>query len=52
MLQEQKDEGWSTRGIIDVLEQERSQALQGGGQRRIDAQHKQGKITACVVGRR
>lgn len=34
------------RQIIEVLEQKRSQAREGGGQRRIDAQHKRGKLTA------
>ena len=32
--------------IIQKLEEKRDQARQGGGQRRIDAQHKKGKLTA------
>jgi propionyl-CoA carboxylase beta chain len=32
--------------ILDVLEQKRAAALIGGGQKRIDAQHKKGKLTA------
>jgi propionyl-CoA carboxylase beta chain len=33
-------------GIIDALEARRAEARLGGGQRRIDAQHKKGKLTA------
>jgi propionyl-CoA carboxylase beta chain len=32
--------------ILDVLEQKRAAAALGGGQKRIDAQHKKGKLTA------
>ena len=32
--------------ILDVLEQKRAAAQLGGGQKRIDAQHKKGKLTA------
>lgn len=32
--------------VLDALEQRRRQALQGGGQARIDAQHARGKLTA------
>ncbi|MEP7239453.1 MAG: acyl-CoA carboxylase subunit beta [Devosia sp.] len=32
--------------IIDALEQRRAEARLGGGQKRIDAQHKKGKLTA------
>jgi propionyl-CoA carboxylase beta chain len=32
--------------ILDVLEQKRAAATLGGGQKRIDAQHKKGKLTA------
>ncbi|MDB5541754.1 MAG: methylmalonyl-CoA carboxyltransferase, partial [Devosia sp.] len=32
--------------IIAALEQRRSEARLGGGQKRIDAQHKKGKLTA------
>jgi propionyl-CoA carboxylase beta chain len=32
--------------ILDVLEQKRAAATIGGGQKRIDAQHKKGKLTA------
>jgi propionyl-CoA carboxylase beta chain len=32
--------------IIEQLDQKREQARQGGGQKRIDAQHKKGKLTA------
>ncbi|WDF54788.1 acyl-CoA carboxylase subunit beta [Mucilaginibacter sp. KACC 22063] len=31
---------------IEILDQKRAQALAGGGQARIDAQHKKGKLTA------
>jgi len=34
------------RHILDELEQRRAQARAGGGQRRIDAQHAKGKLTA------
>ena len=34
------------RGIIERLEEKRAQARLGGGKRRIDAQHKKGKLTA------
>ena len=34
------------REIIEELEKKRAQARQGGGQRRIDAQHAKGKLTA------
>ena len=34
------------KDILDRLEQRREQARQGGGQTRIDAQHKRGKLTA------
>ena len=32
--------------ILDQLEKKREAARQGGGQKRIDAQHKKGKLTA------
>ncbi|WP_278542451.1 carboxyl transferase domain-containing protein, partial [Delftia acidovorans] len=32
--------------ILDQLETKREQARLGGGQKRIDAQHKKGKLTA------
>ena len=32
--------------IIKQLEKKRSQARQGGGKKRIDAQHARGKLTA------
>ena len=32
--------------IIEQLEERRQRARQGGGQRRIDAQHSKGKLTA------
>ncbi len=32
--------------IIEELEQRRSQARSGGGERRIEAQHAKGKLTA------
>ena len=32
--------------IIEQLEQRRAEARLGGGQRRIDAQHAKGKLTA------
>ncbi|MBK8678949.1 MAG: acyl-CoA carboxylase subunit beta [Sphingobacteriales bacterium] len=31
---------------LDVLQQKKAQALEGGGQKRIDKQHEQGKLTA------
>ena len=34
------------QGIIEKLEEKRAQARLGGGQRRIDAQHAKGKLTA------
>ena len=34
------------REIIEELENKRAQARQGGGQRRVDAQHAKGKLTA------
>ena len=34
------------QNIIEQLEQKRAAARLGGGQRRIDAQHKKGKLTA------
>ena len=34
------------KDILDQLEQRRAVARQGGGQRRIDAQHAKGKLTA------
>ena len=34
------------RAIVEALEQKRALARLGGGQRRIDAQHKRGKLTA------
>ena len=34
------------QAILDVLEQKRAAAQLGGGQKRIDAQHKKGKLTA------
>ena len=34
------------REIVEALEQKRAQARVGGGQTRIDAQHKRGKLTA------
>jgi propionyl-CoA carboxylase beta chain len=34
------------RKAIEVLEQKRAEALLGGGQARIDSQHKKGKLTA------
>jgi acetyl-CoA carboxylase carboxyltransferase component len=36
----------NTRQRIDALRQRRSEALQGGGEKRIAAQHKKGKLTA------
>ncbi|RZL65837.1 MAG: methylmalonyl-CoA carboxyltransferase, partial [Variovorax sp.] len=32
--------------LIDQLEERRAKARLGGGQKRIDAQHKKGKLTA------
>ena len=32
--------------ILDVLDQRRAEARMGGGQRRTDAQHAKGKLTA------
>ncbi|MGC9560536.1 MAG: acyl-CoA carboxylase subunit beta [Brachymonas sp.] len=34
------------KDILDLLEQKREAARMGGGQRRIDSQHKKGKLTA------
>ena len=34
------------RDILDQLEERRAQAKLGGGQKRIDAQHRKGKLTA------
>jgi len=34
------------KDILDQLEQRRAVARQGGGQRRVDAQHAKGKLTA------
>ncbi len=34
------------KDILDRLEERRDEARLGGGQRRIDAQHKRGKLTA------
>ena len=34
------------QNIIEALEARRAEARLGGGQRRIDAQHKKGKLTA------
>ncbi|MFO0408206.1 MAG: carboxyl transferase domain-containing protein, partial [Labrys sp. (in: a-proteobacteria)] len=34
------------KAIIDELENRRAQAALGGGQKRIDAQHAKGKLTA------
>ena len=31
---------------LNILEQKKAEALLGGGQKRIDAQHKKGKLTA------
>ena len=31
---------------IDLLNEKKAEALLGGGQKRIDAQHKKGKLTA------
>ena len=31
---------------INLLEQKKAETLLGGGQKRIDAQHKKGKLTA------
>src|SRR5262249_57543597 len=36
----------TTREKLDELRQLKEQALQGGGKKRIDAQHKKGKLTA------
>ena len=33
-------------GIIEQLEAKRAKARLGGGQKRIDAQHRKGKLTA------
>ncbi len=38
--------GTAMQDIIRELEEKRAQARAGGGQRRIDAQHKKGKLTA------
>src|SRR6185369_1793286 len=37
---------YSMKDILDKLEQRRDEARLGGGQTRIDAQHKRGKLTA------
>jgi propionyl-CoA carboxylase beta chain len=34
------------RAVIEQLEQRRAEARLGGGQKRIDAQHAKGKLTA------
>jgi propionyl-CoA carboxylase beta chain len=39
-------EGGAMKHILDELEKRRAQARAGGGQRRIDAQHAKGKLTA------
>ena len=35
-----------TSSVLERLEKKRSEALLGGGQRRIDTQHEKGKLTA------
>ena len=39
-------EGPGMKDILDKLEQRRAQARLGGGEKRIEAQHKRGKLTA------
>jgi propionyl-CoA carboxylase beta chain len=34
------------KDILDKLEQRREQARAGGGEKRVEAQHKRGKLTA------
>ena len=41
-----ESQGPGMKDILDRLEQRRAQARSGGGQARIDAQHKRGKLTA------
>src|SRR5882757_9060815 len=40
------DEERAMKDILDRLEERRDEARLGGGQKRIDAQHKRGKLTA------
>ena len=42
----QQDDGGAMKSVIEELERRRATARLGGGQARIDAQHKRGKLTA------
>jgi propionyl-CoA carboxylase beta chain len=37
------------KGKLEILDQKNSEALLGGGQARLDAQHQKGKLTAREV---
>lgn len=43
---EQADSENANLSVIEMLEEKRNEAYLGGGQKRIDAQHKKGKLTA------